>query len=184
MAAKKSEDSKPPLDTLVSAVANRLEVALGDQQAVHRAVAKVLREDLSSQCDLSHFAVNFLRVDPSTVDSLMSAANGNREAQIDSILSKWVELWGEDATLDAVLKAIYDADETVAVQKIVEAVEALKSGKYARAVQHLSKSHRVARIFWFTDTVLRWGCPAKYNIMEYCKLAILVLVHRGLNLEI
>ena len=136
MAAQKMaqcEDSKPPFDTLVNAVANRLKVALGDQQAVHRAVAKVLREDLSSQCDLSHFAVNFLRVDPSTVDDLMSAADGNREAQIDSLLSKWVELWEERATLEAVLKAIYDADETLAIQKIVEALES-GTCKYARAV--------------------------------------------------
>ena len=163
MEPRRDGDSKPPFDTLVSAVSDLLKVALRDRQDVFRTVAKVLRDDL--QCDLRVFALTFLEVPSSMVDEL---ADGNGKIQIDSLLAKWVELLDERATVEAVLKAVYDADETVPIQKIVET---LRSGLLVRSTCSFEVVYIIsyAYNFWLQSiTVLRSKvcCDGRYPL-EY-----------------
>jgi hypothetical protein len=67
------------------------------------------------QCELAKFG-ECLGLSSARVEDLMSAAEGDREKQIDYVLLAWVELRGEGATLDGALRALYSADDTQSLE--------------------------------------------------------------------
>ena len=122
MAILPGDCGKLPFQTIVGDISDRLDITLGNQQdAVYCTVFKTLRDDFQS--NPSKLGSSLLS--PSTLDDLMSDVEGNREELIDSILLNWVTSLEEPASVRALLQALHNADETLAVENIVKA---LKSG--------------------------------------------------------
>lgn len=61
-----------------------------------------------------------LGLQPSRISDLIGAAEGDRRQQIGSILLGWVEDAGDGATVEALLKALYDVDEAKTVERVVD----------------------------------------------------------------
>ena len=118
-------EDKPPFDQLVGSVSPALlrqevGVRLNEAQkfTFAQAAAKfraVLKNEL--QCDLEKFG-SFLGLPTARVCEVVSAADGDREKQIDFLLLAWAESLREGATVEEVLRALYAADDTRAVENI------------------------------------------------------------------
>ena len=122
-----ASQDKPPLDQLVNSVSPALlrqPVGVRRKEAqkfsFEPSVAKfraVLKAELG--CDLDKFGT-VLGLSTARVCELMSAADGDRGKQIDYLLLAWVELLGEQATVEAVLRALYAADDARAVENVAK----------------------------------------------------------------
>ena len=118
---------KPPFDQLVHPVSRALlqqAVGVRSQEGKfsfpHPGAAqfrRFIRDELC--CDLYKFG-DYLGLSAARVSELLSAAEGDREKQIDYILLAWVESNGERATIEEVFRAIYAADDTQAIENIVK----------------------------------------------------------------
>jgi hypothetical protein len=120
-----SGGEKPPFDQLVSSVSPtvlRQEVGVRQKEAQKFTFApsaskfrSVLKNEL--QCDLEKFG-SFLGLPTARVCAVVSAADEDREKQIDYLLLAWVESLRERATIEEALRALYAADDTTAVENI------------------------------------------------------------------
>ena len=114
---------KPPFDQLVASLSpmflgQRVGTRAGEgQKFIFDPASKKFRSLLKAalQCELAKFG-EFLGLSSARVEDLMSAAEGDREKQIDYVLLAWVELRGEGATLDGALRALYSADDTQSLE--------------------------------------------------------------------
>jgi hypothetical protein len=114
---------KPPFDQLVASLSpmllgQRVGTRAGEgQKFIFDPASKKFRSLLKAalQCELAKFG-ECLGLSSARVEDLMSAAEGDREKQIDYVLLAWVELRGEGATLDGALRALYSADDTQSLE--------------------------------------------------------------------
>lgn len=117
---------KPPFDNLVESMSP---VLLAQMVGVHieegrnftfdpaaKKFRSLLKEEL--RCELAKFG-SCLGLSTARVEEVMSAAEGDREKQIDYVLLAWVELCGETATFGGALKALYAADDTQTLEMVV-----------------------------------------------------------------
>ena len=122
--AKRQE--KRPFSQLVRYVSPALlQQPLGRRQdfeegvTFDRDMAKILTAVKSElQCDLDKFG-SFLGL-AAGVGVFMSAGEGNRGQQIEDILSAWVKCRGEEATVWALLSALYATDDTRAIERVAQ----------------------------------------------------------------
>ena len=118
---------KRPFDRLVDNVSpDLLQRPLGRRQegaqgfTFDRDMAKIrLAVKSGLHCDLDKFGTS-LGLSAKRVSELISAGEGDRGKQIDYILLAWVESLGEQATLEALLRTLYAADDTRAVESVAK----------------------------------------------------------------
>ena len=77
------------------------------------ALSRVLR------CDVEKLG-GYIGLPPQRVSDVISAADGDRERQIHYLLLAWVEVRRRRATVEALLRALYDADETTAIEEVAK----------------------------------------------------------------
>ena len=115
MDASPLSPEKPPFDKLVAKVPrDLLQKPLGVQEGT--LTASTVKKEL--RCDAEKLAIK-LGLQPSRVSELIDAAEGDRKQQIGSILLGWVEDAGDRATVEALLRALYDTDETKTLERVV-----------------------------------------------------------------
>ena len=130
MATSVGREDKPPFDQLVNSVSPAIMRQLvgsrqeGQKFAFHSA-AKKFRSAVKAKlnCDLDKFG-SVLGLPAARVSELLSAADGDREKQIDYLVLAWVESSGESATVEEVLRAVYAADDTRALEDIANELSA------------------------------------------------------------
>ena len=120
-------EDKPPFDQLVNSVPSTVMRQLvgsrqseGQKFAFHPEVKKLrLALKTKLQCDLDKFGSS-LGLPAARVSELLSAADGDQGKQVDYLMLAWVESSGERATVEEVLRAIYAADDTRALENIAD----------------------------------------------------------------
>ena len=125
MAAAPTSSDKPPFDILIDRVSNDLlKQALGrreGQKVVLNTSFFQLPSVLSRAlyCGLEKLG-SCIGIKSQRVSDIISAADGDREGQIRYLLLAWVEGCGEEATVEALLRGLYDADDTKAIGDVAE----------------------------------------------------------------
>lgn len=117
---------KPPFDKLIDRVPSDVrERGLGRQREGQDAVLNPtfiqLPSVLSSAlyCGIEKLG-ECIGLSPQQVSDVISAADRDREGQIRYLLTTWAELRGEKATVEALMKGLYDADDTRTIDEVVE----------------------------------------------------------------
>ena len=126
MAAAPTGSDKPPFDNLIARVPiGLLKQALGLEQEGQKVVLNptfiwllsVLSRALYYGLEKLGASIG---LESQQVSDVISAADGDREEQIHYLLLAWVERRGEEATVEALLRGLYDADDTKAIEEVVE----------------------------------------------------------------
>ena len=125
MAACIASPTKPPFENQISGVPKYVlqrKLGLREGQTVvlnptltklPSALSRVLR------CDVEKLG-GYIGLPPQRVSDVISAADGDRESQIHYLLLAWVEVRRRRATVEALLRALYDADETTAIEEVAK----------------------------------------------------------------
>lgn len=118
---------KRPFDQLVSRIPRDLlgqPVGLRLKEAQKYSFNPALEKFRSAlkggpQSNLDEFGT-LLGLSTARVSEVMAAADEDRGKQIDYLLLAWVELLEEKATVEAVLRALYAADDTQVVEHLAK----------------------------------------------------------------
>lgn len=126
MAAALTDSHKPPFDNLIVRVPTELrKQRLGLQQEGQKAVLNPTYVELPSllsralHCDPEMLGA-CVGLKSHRVSYIISTADGEKEKQIHNLLLAWVELCGEEATVEALLRRLYDAEHTTTIEEVVE----------------------------------------------------------------
>ena len=74
-------------------------------------------------CSLVEFGET-LELSPQTTEDAILFAEGDKLGQINQLLLAWVGQRGEATTVEKLLKALYDADDSKTVEKVAKSISA------------------------------------------------------------
>ena len=136
MATGPTSPDKPPFDKLIVRVpSDLLKRELGLRREGKKEVLNPTFTKLPSvlscalRCDVEKLG-DYIGLPPQKVSDVITAADGDREKQIHYLLLAWVELCGEKATVEALLRALYDADDTRTIQEVAKGMSDPGEGVY------------------------------------------------------
>lgn len=126
MAGGPISPDKPPFDKLIDRVPSGLrERGLGLQGEGQSVVLNPTFIQLPSvlsralYCGIEKLG-SCIGLPPQQVSDVISAADGDREGQTRFLLTTWAELRREKATVEALMKGLYDADDTRTIEEVVQ----------------------------------------------------------------
>ena len=119
-------------------------------------------------CDVEKLG-GYIGLPPQRVSEVISAADGDRERQIHYLLLAWVEVRRRRTTVEALLKALYEADElTTAIEEVAKRMSSSGQRRYTYTVSYGGCGVGLGCFCSWLGA--HWGAhPRTYLCHEFCE---------------